>query len=139
LLFHISTVSLRSLSSNYSYIPYQHQCSLVCRSYKHVKYGHLIMSFESHKWSEKCTRSDLRESKVQKFPGDMPSDLPRGSTAMHSFFLPPPNFLEVLLNPSLSIFLNETLLWMYQALLQCPTWPQHSPNLESFQDPLQGL
>jgi len=27
------------------------------------------MSFESHKQSEKCTRNDLRGSKIHKFPG----------------------------------------------------------------------
>ena len=69
------------------------------------KYGHLIMSFESHKWSEKCTRSDLRGSKIQKFPGGACPQTPlQGALSLH----PQKVSLSIIL-PPLSIFLNETL------------------------------
>ena len=48
------------------------------------------MSFESHKWSEKCTRSDLRWYKIQKFPGE--AVLPVGGSGG----MPPQEILDPL-------------------------------------------
>ena len=69
------------------------------------------MSFESHKWSEKCTRSDLRGSNIQTFPGGACPQTPLEGALPCTVPLPPQIFSKYYFAPPLSIFLNETLSW----------------------------
>jgi len=81
------------------------------------------MSFESHKWSEKCTRSNLRGSKIQKFPGGA---CPRGSTAMHSPFAPLPPLVHFSKwNTAYALTINRYRSECEGCEMPCPELPYH--------------
>ena len=80
-------------------------------SYQRQKYGHLVMSFENHKWSENVPEAISEGLKFKYFLGACLQ------TPLEGMLLPAlrlPKFSLSIILPPLSIFLNETLIIMCQ-------------------------
>ena len=64
-----------------------------------------------------CTRSNVKESKIQKFPGGIPPDLPRCHVLTQQIFILLPSLLLWnLILPPLSHFLDEGLITSSRAI-----------------------